>query len=109
MTALPEVSRTPRPGPSAPREYHFPRFERRKLANGMQLVVARVPKLPLATVVVLIDARAVCDAEGAEGAARLTPKILLEGTESYDGAELAERFEGLGASIDASADWDAAA
>src|SRR4029079_13055840 len=101
--------RTTRPGPGEPREYHFPRFERRKLANGMQLVVARVPKLPLSTVVVLIDAGAVCDAKGAEGTAQLTAKMLLEGTEVCDGAELAERFEGLGASIDASADWDAAA
>ena len=109
MTAVPAVERAPRPVPAPPREYHFPRFERRTLANGMQLVVARVPKLPLATVVVLIDAGAVCDADGAEGTAQLTAKMLLEGTDSYDGAELAERFERLGASIEASADWDAAA
>jgi zinc protease len=109
MTAVPEVSRSPRPAPGSPREYHFPRFERRTLANGMQLIAARVPKLPLATVVVLIDAGAVGDAEGYEGTAQLTAKMLLEGTESYDGAQLAERFERLGASIEASADWDAAA
>ena len=109
MTAVPTVSGAPRPVPSAPREYHFPRFERRTLANDMQLVVARVPKLPLATVVVLIDAGAVCDGEGAEGTAQLTAKMLLEGTESFDGAEIAERFERLGASIESSADWDAAA
>jgi zinc protease len=109
MTAIPEVARAPRPVPGAPREYRFPRFERTKLANGMQLVVARVPKLPLATVVVLVDAGAVCDAAGAEGTALLTAKMLLEGTESHDGAELAEQFERLGASIEASADWDAAA
>jgi zinc protease len=109
MTAVPEVSRSPRPIPGPPREYHFPRFERRALANGLQLVVARVPKLPLATVVVLIDAGAVCDPERYEGTAQLTAKMLLEGTKSHGGAELAELFERLGASIEASADWDAAA
>ena len=109
MTVVSEASRSQRPVPGSPREYHFPRFERRTLANGMQLIVARVPKLPLATVVVLFDAGAVCDAEGSEGTAQITAKMLLEGTESYDGAELAERFERLGASIEASADWDAAA
>src|SRR5690349_5819506 len=109
MTAVPTISRAPRPVPSAPREYHFPRFERRTLANDMRLVVAHVPKLPLATVVVLIDAGAVCDAEGAEGTAQLTAKMLLEGTESLDGGELAEQFERLGASIESNADWDAAA
>ena len=109
MTAVPTISRTTRPVPSAPREYHFPRFEQRTLANDMRLVVAHVPKLPLATVVVLIDAGAVCDAEGAEGTAQLTAKMLLEGTETLDGAELAEQFERLGASIESNADWDAAA
>jgi len=34
---------------------------------------------------------------------------LLEGTASSDGAELTEQFERLGASVDAHADWDAAA
>ncbi len=109
MTAAPTVSRSPRPVPGAPREYSFPRFERRVLANDMRLVVAHVPKLPLATVVVLLDAGAICDAEGAEGTAQLTAKMLLEGTESLDGAELAEAFERLGASIESNADWDAAA
>lgn len=109
MTAVSEVSRAPRPIPGPPREYHFPRFERRTLANGIQLVVARVQKLPLATVVVLVDGGAVCDREGYEGTAQLTAKMLLEGTKSRGGAELAELFERLGASIEASADWDAAA
>ena len=100
-------STRPVPGPS--RDYHFPRFERRRLENGIELVVAPVHKLPLITVSVLVDAGAVCDTAGREGTAQLTAKLLLEGTQTSDGAELTERFERLGASIDASADWDAAA
>ena len=73
--------RQPRPIPGPPREYHFPRFERRTLANGIELVVAPVKKLPLVTVVVLVDAGAVCDPEGREGAAQLVAKLLLEGTD----------------------------
>src|SRR6185503_3499652 len=108
MTA-PATSKSPRPVPGPPGEYHFPRFHRRKLANGLDLVVAPVTKLPLATVVVLVDAGSVCDPAGREGTAQLTAKLLLEGTERSEGAELIERFESLGASVDASADWDAAA
>src|SRR4051812_45719758 len=102
------TAKAPRPTPGPPREYHFPRFERRTLANGTKLVVAPVNKLPLATVIVLVDAGATCDPEGREGTAQLVAKLLIEGTQEFDGAELTERFEGLGASIDASADWDAA-
>src|SRR5689334_2942915 len=106
MTAI--STKAPRPIPGPPREYQFPRFERRTLENGLKLVVAPVKKLPLATVLVVVDAGAVCDPEGREGTAQLVAKLLLEGTEQYDGAELTEQFERLGASIDASADWDAA-
>jgi zinc protease len=107
MTA-PPVSTAARPVPGPPREYHFPHFERRELSNGVRLVVAPTHSLPLATVTVLVDAGAVCDPAGREGTAQLVAKLLLEGTTTSDGAELTERFENLGASIDAAADWDAA-
>ena len=103
------VRKTPRPEPGPPREYQFPRFERRRLDNGVELIVAPVAKLPIVTVAILVDAGAVCDPSGREGTAQLVAKLLLEGTERSDGAELTERFERLGASIDAHADWDAAA
>src|SRR3954470_21104152 len=107
--SAPPIDRSLRPKPGAPRSYQFPRFERRRLENGLEIVVAPVSKLPLATVAVLVNAGAVCDPAGREGTAQLVAKLLLEGTEASDGAELTERFERLGASIDASADWDAAA
>ena len=100
------IDKSVRPKPGAPREYHFPHFERRRLDNGIELVVASVTKVPLVTVAILTDAGAACDASGHEGAAQLVAKLLLEGTINSDGAELAERFERLGASIDAQADWD---
>jgi predicted Zn-dependent peptidase len=73
MTA-PAIPKADRPAPSPPREYQFPRFERRRLENGVQLVVAPVPKLPLVTVAVLFDAGAVCDPAGSEGTAQLVAK-----------------------------------
>lgn len=75
----------------------------------MQVVVAPVRKLPIATVIALVDAGAVSDDRGREGIARLTAELLLEGTLRTDGAELVEKFERLGASVDASTDWDGAA
>lgn len=98
----------PRPAPSTPRPYQFPRFHRRRLGNGLQLVVAPIAKLPLATVIALADAGAVAEPGGKEGVAQLTAQLLLEGTERCDGAKLTQRFELLGASADSYADWDAA-
>jgi zinc protease len=98
-----------RPAPLPPRPYHFPRFERRQLANGLHVVAAPVHKLPIATVVALVEAGAVCDERGQEGIARLTASLLVEGTRKNTGVQLTERFERLGASVVASTDWDGVA
>jgi zinc protease len=102
------VSVATRPQPAPPRAYHFPAFERRVLPNGVRLVVAPVRKLPIVTALLVVEGGAVAEPEGREGLAQLTAKLLLEGTTSSDGAELTDRVERLGASIDAYADWDAA-
>jgi predicted Zn-dependent peptidase len=97
-----------RPRPSAPREYRFPRFTEEVLSSGIRLVVAPVEKLPLVTILVVIDAGATIDPPGKEGLAALTAAALLEGTREFDGAQLTERFEQLGTAVESGADWDSA-
>jgi zinc protease len=74
----------------------------------MRLVVARVPKLPLATVLMVMEAGATTDPGGRDGLGQLTARLLPEGTARSAGAEFAERLERLGASVEAHADWDVA-
>ena len=97
----------PVPGPTRP--YRFPAFDRSRLDNGITLLVAPVSKLPILSVTALLEAGCVCDPPKREGLDQLTARLLLEGTTTSDGAQLAERFERLGASIEAHADWDMAA
>ncbi|HEX4469857.1 MAG TPA: pitrilysin family protein [Gemmatimonadaceae bacterium] len=103
------TQRIPRPTSGAPRPYSFPRFERAGLPNGLKLVIAPISKLPIVTITILIEAGAVCDSPGRYGLAQLTAKLLLEGSTSSDGTAITDRFERLGASIEAHADWDVAA
>jgi zinc protease len=102
------VSPNGKPAALPPRPYHFPRFERRRLPNGIEVVVATVEKLPIVTVIALVDAGAVCDEPEREGIAQLTAALLLEGTTQRDGASLVDAFERLGASVEVSTDWDGA-
>lgn len=95
-----------KPVPGLPREYHFPRFERQTLSNGMKVIVAPVRKLPIVSVLAVIDATAVNDPEGREGTAELTAQALREGTKTRDGLALALDLEKLGTSIEAGSDWD---
>ena len=100
------TSLRPKSGPT--RRYHFPEFHDETLPSGIRLVTAPVKKLPLATVLVIIDAGSVNEPRGKEGIAALTAAGLLEGTSRLDGAELAEKFEQLGTSLESGADWDSA-
>jgi zinc protease len=99
---------TLRPKPQPPRSYRFPAFTDETLPNGLRLLTSSVSKLPLATVLVLVDAGSTNDPIGKEGVAALTAAALLEGSRRYDGAELAGEFEKLGTSLESGADWDSA-
>ncbi len=98
------TSLRPKPGPA--RSYRFPRFKDETLPTGIRLITAPVTKLPLVTVLVLVDAGSTSEPRGKEGIAALTAAALLEGTKQYDGAQLAEKFEQMGTSLESGADWD---
>ena len=95
-----------RPVPGPAREYHFPRFSSTRTANGINVVVAPVTKLPLVSVIALMDATALSDPEGKEGVAELTAQAIREGTAKRDGVRLALDLEKLGTSLETGADWD---
>lgn len=98
------VASRPAPGPS--RTFQFPRFERAELPNGLRIIIAPVRKLPVVTVLAVIDAGATADPPGREGLAQLTAEALREGTANRDGIQILEGFEKLGSSLEAGADWD---
>jgi zinc protease len=97
------------PIPGTPRAYHFPAFERRDLTSGATAIIAPLSKLPLVTVMAVFPtAGASSEPADSAGIAQLTAAMLLEGTESRDGAAVAEAFESLGSSLAIGADWDCA-
>jgi zinc protease len=100
------TSLRPKPGPL--RNYHFPNFNDQILPSGIRLVTATVAKLPVVTVLIIVDAGSTNDPGGKEGVAALTAGTLLEGSQRFNGAELAEKFEQLGTSVESGADWDSA-
>ena len=96
----------PRPDAGAPRAYHFPLIERGELDSGIRLIVCRIPKLPLATLSAVIACGSGSDPERREGVARLTARMLVEGTARRSATRLAEDLEKVGTSIVTGADWD---
>lgn len=99
---------SPKPQPGSPRDYRFPEFDQRALSNGIRILVAPVAKLPLVSVLALVEAGASAEPTGKQGVAALTARLLLEGAAGMDGSALADCFEQIGASVDAHGDWDVA-
>ncbi len=102
-----------RPSAAAPREYHFPRFDRQTLPSGLQIVTANVPGRPLLTAQLLIrgNAGGGVTSEPAElgGVTVLMARALSEGTRRRDAVALVEASERLGAELSADAGWDSVA
>lgn len=101
------MSAPARPAPGVARPYEFPAVHREVLSNGLTVLVAPMPRLPIVTVLALVDAGAATEADGEEGVATLTARTLAEGTGARDGATLTAAFERLGTAFEGSADWDA--
>lgn len=94
-----------RPAAGVARPYAFPAVETQRFANGLEVLVVPLRRLPLATVLLMADAGAECDHVAAAGTANLTAEALAEGTRSRDAVALAETFEQLGGSLDTGVTW----
>jgi zinc protease len=100
------ASSSGRPEPSAPSEYSFPTVHHSVLQNGLRVAVAPIPRLPIVSVVALIDTGDSWDTSGSEGVASLAAQALGEGTHRLDGAALTDAFEMLGSGLDTGTSWD---
>ncbi len=84
----------------------FPAIERASLRNGIPVVVARRPALPLVDVTVRFDAGYAADASATPGISAFTLAMLEESTASRTALEVEALAEALGAEISTAADLD---
>jgi len=98
-----EITRTgpprdlPTPQPVGP--LTFPTVERAKLANGIEVTLARRTAIPKLAVLVEFDAGYAADGAGKAGTQSLMMDLLEEGTTSRTAVQIAEEQERLGADI----------
>jgi zinc protease len=95
-----------RPTHGEPRPFHFPRFERQELANGLGLIAVHLPGRALVTASLVLASGAVDEPAEQAGVTSLMARALTEGTAHHDAIELTEASERLGASLHAEAGWD---
>jgi zinc protease len=95
-----------RPTHGEPRPFHFPKFERTELANGLGLITVNLPGRALVSASLILPAGASDEPPELGGATSLMARALTEGTKNHDAIGLTEASERLGASLHAEAGWD---
>jgi hypothetical protein len=95
-----------RPTHGEPRPFHFPKFERSELSNGLGLITVHLPGRALVSASLILPAGAVDEPSELGGVTSLMARALTEGTKQHDAIALTEASERLGASLHAEAGWD---
>lgn len=105
--ALPGVDEPPEPG--LPRPLVLPRFEEARLANGLRVIVAPRPGLPLVTMALHLGFGALADPLGQTGLADITHELRTRGAvhrgQTLDATALARRVEVLGSGLTSATNW----
>jgi zinc protease len=97
------------PPPSAKHEIKFAGPKETRLENGLRVIVAERPRLPLLAAQVVIRSGAEVDPPKLAGAASLTASLLTKGTETMTAPQIASAIESLGGSIESGSGWDMSA
>ena len=87
------------PSPAAPHSGGFTHPKEAKLANGLRVIVAERPSLPLLAVELFIRNGSEADPNNLAGTASLTGSLLTKGTEKMSAPEIASAIESLGGTI----------
>jgi zinc protease len=95
------------PPAAAPHEITFVQPKEARLENGLRVIVAERPGLPIMAAEILVRTGAEVDPDGRAGAASMTGSLLTKGTERMTAPQIASAIESLGGEIESGARWDA--
>jgi zinc protease len=91
------------PPPAAPHPVSFTHPKETKLDNGLRVIVAERPSLPLLAIELIIRSGSEADTNDLAGTASLTGSLLTKGTEKMSAPEIVNAIESLGGTIFSSA------
>jgi zinc protease len=87
------------PRPLAPKEFKFPPYEIRTLANGLQVMIILHHEQPAVTMRLLTRAGAAQDPAGKRGVAELVAHLLDQGTTTRSAQQIAEQIDFIGGAL----------
>lgn len=97
------------PAPGPPRPFHFPKYETKKLANGLTVFVVEDHREPLVSYLLDIATAGGSGAEASKaGLATMTAELLRQGTKTRTAQQIAKTIDLSGGSLGSSAGSDTA-
>ncbi|MFL6193847.1 MAG: M16 family metallopeptidase [Thermoanaerobaculia bacterium] len=102
----PVIDRSAPPPPREAGPFRFPPFLRGRLSNGLNVIAAHHPGVPLVSLEMVVPGGGQHDPEGRAGLATLTASVIDEGTARRSSIEIAALAEHLGGYLVTGADWD---
>lgn len=100
------ADRSTLPMPQSFPSAQFPDFERGQLSNGMRIIVARRPAVPVVHLSLQLDAGYAADQFASPGTAKLAMDMLDEGTARWDALEISDELARLGANLGTGSNLD---
>ncbi len=98
-TSTAVMDRSVMPQPAQEPSFTPPIPVRRKLENGLEIVVVEQPGIPIVAFGLMMRAGATTDPEELPGLASFTSQMLMEGTATRSSQEIASEFEFIGARL----------
>jgi zinc protease len=84
----------------------LPAVQRRKLSNGLEVLVVEHHELPVVSMNLVMKMGAAGDPAGKAGLASLTADMLDEGTATRSSLDISDQLARIGASLNIGAGWD---
>jgi zinc protease len=95
------LDRPKSPALGAPPELKLPRLQRATLSNGLKVILAERPGLPLVNFWMAADAGYAADLSASPGTAKLASALLVDGTKTRNALEINDQAALLGARLQA--------
>jgi zinc protease len=94
------------PKPQPDPVFTLPRIERRKLSNGLEVLIVNHKELPVVSLNLVLKTGAAADPLARAGLASFTAALIDEGTKTRNALDISNQLAAIGARLGTGADWD---
>src|ERR1044072_5217789 len=96
-----------RPKPQADPMLELPIVQRRKLSNGLEVLIVEQHELPVVNMNLVVKTGSAADPQDRAGFANFTAALIDEGSKTRSALELSEGLAAIGSRLNTAAGWDA--